>query len=54
VYTLYPDSPTHFRMGGPPGFPAGFFVDFALESGVVKTLTLTQPSPRPTLVFTKK
>ncbi|MDB4873991.1 MAG: beta-lactamase [Gemmatimonadetes bacterium] len=54
VYTLYADSPTRFRMGGPPGFPAGFFVDYSIENGVVKSLTLTQPSPQPTLVFTKK
>ena len=54
VYTLLADSPTRFRMTGPPGMPAGFFVDFELAAGKVKQLTMTQPSPRPTLTFTPK
>lgn len=51
VYTLLADSPTRFRLTGPPGMPAGFFVDFEIASGKVKQLTMTQPSPRPTLTF---
>jgi CubicO group peptidase (beta-lactamase class C family) len=54
TYTLYADSPTRFRMAGPPGMPAGFFVEYQLENGVVKSLTLIQPSPQPTLMLTPK
>jgi CubicO group peptidase (beta-lactamase class C family) len=54
VYTLLADSPTRFRLTGPPGMPAGFFVDFEVANGKVKQMTLTQPSPRPTLTFTPK
>lgn len=54
VYTLLADSPTRFRMTGLPGMPAGFFVDFEIAAGKVKQLTLTQPSPRPTLTFQPK
>lgn len=54
VYTLLADSPTRFRMTGPPGMPAGFFVDFEIAAGKVKQLILTQPSPRPTLTFQPK
>ena len=54
VYTLLADSPTRFRMTGPPGMPAGFFVDFEIAAGKVKQLVLTQPSPRPTLTFQPK
>jgi CubicO group peptidase (beta-lactamase class C family) len=51
TYTLLADSPTRFRMTGPPGMPAGFFVDYELSGGVVKAVRITQPAPRPTLVF---
>ena len=54
TYTLLADSPTRFRMTGPPGMPAGFFVDYELSGGSVKALKLTQPSPRPTLTFEPK
>ena len=54
VYTLLADSPTRFRMTGPPGMPAGFVIDFELAAGKVKQLTMTQPSPRPTLTFQPK
>ena len=54
VYTLLPDSPTRFRMTGPPGMPAGFFVEYEMENGGVKSLKLIQPSPQPTMVFTPK
>lgn len=51
TYTLVAESPTRFRLTGPPGMPGGFFVDYLLERGQVKALTLTQPAPRPTLSF---
>jgi CubicO group peptidase (beta-lactamase class C family) len=51
VYTLLADSPTRFRMTGPPNMPAGFFVEYRIEGGAVKELVLTQPTPRPTLTF---
>ena len=54
TYTLLADSPTRFRMTGPPGMPAGFFVEYQLENGVVKSVTLQQPSPGPTLTFLPK
>jgi hypothetical protein len=50
-YTLVAESPTRFRLTGPPGMPGGFFVDYVIDNGKVKTLTLTQPAPRPTLTF---
>ena len=54
LYTLLADSPTRFRMTGPPGMPAGFFVEYEMENGAVKSLKLIQPSPQPQLVFTPK
>lgn len=54
VYTLLADSPTRFRMTGPPGMPAGFFVEFELSGGVVKALKLVQPTPRPTITLVPK
>ena len=43
TYTLLADSPTRFRLTGPPGMPAGYFADFQVENGVAKSLTLIQP-----------
>lgn len=43
TYTLLADSPTRFRLTGPPGMPAGFFAEFQMENGMAKTLTLIQP-----------
>jgi CubicO group peptidase (beta-lactamase class C family) len=43
VYTLVADSPTRFRMTGPPGMPAGFFVEFQLDGSTAKGMTLIQP-----------
>ena len=54
VYTLLADSPTRFRLTGPPGMPAGFFVEYEMANGAVKSLKLIQPAPRPTLLFTPK
>jgi len=53
VYTLLADSPTRFRMTG-ANVPAGFFVEYEMANGIVKTVKLVQPSPRPTLTFVPK
>jgi CubicO group peptidase (beta-lactamase class C family) len=53
VYTLLADSPTRFRMTG-ANVPAGFFVEYEMANGAVKTVKLVQPSPRPTLSFVPK
>jgi CubicO group peptidase (beta-lactamase class C family) len=54
VYTLLADSPTRFRLTGPPGMPAGFFAEYEVIGGVVRGLKLHQPTPRPTLTFEPK
>lgn len=54
VYTLLADSPTRFRLTGPPGMPAGFFVEYEVSGGSVRSLKLIQPTPRPTLMFAAK
>jgi hypothetical protein len=43
TYTLLADSPTRFRLSGPPGMPAGYFAEFQVDKGIAKTLTLIQP-----------
>jgi CubicO group peptidase (beta-lactamase class C family) len=43
TFTLLADSPTRFRMTGPPSMPAGFFAEFQIENGVAKSMTLIQP-----------
>ena len=53
VYTLLADSPTRFRMTG-TGVPAGFFVEYEMANGAVKSVKLIQPAPRPSLVFVPK
>lgn len=53
VYTLLADSPTRFRMTG-NNVPAGFFVEYEMANGGVKSLKLIQPSPRPSLTFVPK
>ncbi len=52
TYTLLADSPTKFRLSGPPSMPAGFFAEFVLENGVAKGMNLIQPNG--TLKLTKK
>jgi CubicO group peptidase (beta-lactamase class C family) len=54
VYTLLADSPTRFRVTGPPAMSAGFFLEYELAEGKVQRVRLIQPEPRPTLVFTPK
>jgi CubicO group peptidase (beta-lactamase class C family) len=54
VYTLLADSPTRFRVTGPPSMPAGFFLEYELAGSAVRSVRLIQPTPRPTLVFAPK
>ena len=50
TYTLLADSPTRFRLTGPPGMPAGFFAEFTVDNGVAKELKMIQPQGNFTLV----
>jgi hypothetical protein len=52
TYTLLPDSPTRFRLTGPPGMPAGFYAEFTLENGAATSLKMIQPQG--SFVLTKK
>jgi CubicO group peptidase (beta-lactamase class C family) len=54
AYTLVADAPTRFRLTGPPGMPAGFFLEFAVAGERVTSATLIQPAPRPTMVLDRK
>jgi len=49
TFTLLADSPTRFRLTGPPAMPAGFFAEFQIENGVAKSMTLIQPQGNVTL-----
>jgi len=53
AYTLLADSPTRFRLTG-AGIPAGFFLEYEMANGAVKSVKLVQPTPRPTLTFVPK
>ena len=53
VYRLLADSPTRFRLTG-TGIPAGFFLEYDMANGAVKSVKLIQPSPRPSLTFLPK
>jgi CubicO group peptidase (beta-lactamase class C family) len=53
VYRLLADSPTRFRLTG-TGIPAGFFLEYEIVNGAVKSVKLIQPSPRPSLTFVPK
>jgi CubicO group peptidase (beta-lactamase class C family) len=50
AYTLVPVTATRFRLTG-PNVPTGFFLDYTLEGGKVRSVTLVQPSPRPSLTL---
>ena len=54
AYTLVADSPARFRLTGPPGMPAGFFLEFKVDGERVTTATLVQPAPQPTMVLERK
>ena len=43
-----------FRLTGPPGMPAGFFMEFEKRGDRVVSLTLHQPQPQPTLKLDRK
>jgi hypothetical protein len=53
VYTLLADSPTRFRLTG-TSVPAGFYLEYEMGNGAVKSVRLVQPSPRPSLTFLPK
>lgn len=48
TYTLVPVSTTRFRMAG-ENVPEGFYIDYELDGNAVKSVTLVQPAPQPTL-----
>ena len=50
-YTLVPVTTTRFRLTGPPDMPAGFFLDYTLAGDSLKSVTLVQPEPQPTLTL---
>jgi hypothetical protein len=54
IYTLVAESPLRFRMTGPPGMQAGFYVEFERRGEEIVGATLHQPAPQPTLRFEKK
>jgi len=51
AYTLVPVTTTRFRLTG-PNVPAGFFLAYAMDGATVKSVTLEQPSPAPSLTLT--
>jgi CubicO group peptidase (beta-lactamase class C family) len=51
LYTLVPVTRTRFRLTG-PNVPAGFFLDYAMDGRTIKSVTLEQPAPRPSLTLT--
>jgi hypothetical protein len=51
MYTLVPVSRTRFKFTG-PNVPTGFFLDYAMDGKTIKSVTLEQPSPRPSLTLT--
>ncbi len=53
AYTLVPITATRFRLTG-KGVPAGFFLEYAMEDGRVRQVTLVQPAPQPTLTLVPK
>ncbi len=53
VYTLVPVTTTRFRLTGDE-VPAGFFLDYTLDGGKVRRVTLVQPEPQPALTLVPK
>ena len=51
AYTLVAVTPTRFRLTG-AGVPDGFFLDYTMEQGKVKSVKLEQAPPQPTMVLT--
>ncbi len=54
LYTLIPLSATRFQLTGPPGMPAGYYLDYKLAGDKVASVTLVQPDPQPALTFVPK
>ena len=53
AYTMVPVTASRFRLTG-DGVPAGFYLDYTIESDRVKLVTLVQPAPQPTLTLVPK
>ena len=49
-YSLVPVAATRFRLSG-DGIPAGFFLDYVLDNGRVKSVTMQQPPPQPAMLL---
>lgn len=50
AYTMVPVTATRFKLVG-SSLPAGFFLVYAMDGDKVKTVTLEQPLPRPSLTL---
>ena len=48
--TMVPVTPTRFKLVA-PNLPAGFFLVYTMEGNRVKSVTLEQPSPRPSVTL---
>jgi CubicO group peptidase (beta-lactamase class C family) len=53
VYTLVPVTATRFRLTGDQ-VPAGFFLEYTIDGGTVRRVTLVQPDPQPALTLVPK
>jgi hypothetical protein len=53
VYTLVPVTATRFRLTGDE-VPAGFFLEYTIDGGTVRRVTLVQPDPQPALTLVPK
>ena len=51
AFGMVPVTQTRFKLIA-PNVPAGFFLVYALDGATVKSVTLEQPSPRPSLTLT--
>jgi hypothetical protein len=54
TYTLVAESPTRFRMIGPPEMPDGFVVEFEMSGATATGATIIQPAPRPSMKLKKQ
>jgi CubicO group peptidase (beta-lactamase class C family) len=50
AFTMVPVTPTRFKLVG-TNIPAGFFLVYAMDADKVKSVTLEQPAPRPSLTL---
>jgi len=53
VYTLVAMTSSRFKLAGPAGMPAGFFVEYTVDGGSAKSMRLEQPAPQPTMSFVR-